>query len=132
MQYLKKLIEKKNLIEKITLLNYVSDEELAELYKNSIAVVFPSYIGSHSFPLYEAFYFRKPVLYNQDILSKEFQDLVYLINIQSKKNLYDKICLMIEDKKKKEKIINNAEKKFFEIFNEQKIVEQLKTVLIDS
>ena len=39
---------------------------------------------------------------------------------------------MIEDKKKKEKIINNAEKKFFEIFNEQKIVEQLKTVLIDS
>ncbi len=132
LQYLKKLIEKKNLIEKITLLNYVSDEELAELYKNSIAVVFPSYIGSHSFPLYEAFYFRKPVLYNQDILSKEFQDLVYLINIQSKKNLYDKICLMIEDKKKKEKIINNAEKKFFEIFNEQKIVEQLKTVLIDS
>ena len=129
---LKRLIKMKNLNSRIKLLNFVSNKELRSLYNNSIAIIFPSLIGSHSFPLYEAFYFRKPVFYNQDILSQELKEFVYLIDIQSKQNLYDKICSLLEDSQKKLKIIDKAEKKFYETFNEKEIINRLKFVLIDN
>ena len=132
LKYLKELVNSKNLNKKIKLLNYVSDDELKLLYKNSIGVVFPSLIGSHSFPLYEAFYFKKPIFYNEDILSKEFKELVYLIDIKSEQDLYNKISSFLDNKIKSQKIINNAEKKFYQIFNEEKIINQLKFVLIDN
>ena len=54
---LKKIVKKNKLENKIKFLNYISDEELIYLYKNCFGLVFPSYIGSHSFPLYEGFLF---------------------------------------------------------------------------
>ena len=122
---LKKMIKIKNLNNRIKLLNFVSDGELKSLYNSSKAIIFPSLIGSHSFPLYEAFYFRKPVFYNQDILSKELKEFVYLIDVKSKKDLYHKMCSLLEDNQRKAKIIDKAEKKFYEIFNEKKIINKL-------
>jgi len=126
--YLKNLIKEKNLQNRITLLNYIEDEQLRFMYKNSIGIVFPSLIGSHSFPLYEAFYFRKPVFYNKDILSREFSEFVNLIDINSTKSFYDQLIKSFNKNKTKE-LTDRAEIKFQEIFNEKKILMNLETMI---
>ena len=125
---LQNIIKVKNL-NNIKLLGFVSDEELISLYNNAMGVIFPSLIGSHSFPLYEAFYFQKPVFYNEKILSNELKKYVYLIDVSSKKSLYKKILNFLEDDKKKNQITLNAKKKFDEIFDEKKIIDNLKYLI---
>ena len=125
--YLKKIIKLKKLEKKIILLKYLEDDVLYYLYKQSIGLIFPSLIGSHSFPMHEAFYFRKPVFYNKKILSNEFKKFVYLIDIKSIDNLYKKIKTHFS--KNNSKVINNAKKKFEMLFNEKKIISDIKLIL---
>ena len=125
---LKKIIIEKKLEKKVLLLDYVDDKKLVWLYKNCIAVVFPSLIGSHSFPLYEAFYFKKPIFYNKDILSKEFADYVYLIDIRSTKSLFNQFLNFL-DNDRTNTLVRNAELKFKHTFNEIKIVNKLDRII---
>ena len=59
--------------------------------------------------MHEAFYFRKPVFYNKEILSNEFKKFVYLIDIKSVDSLYAKIKNHFS--KNNNKLIIKAEKK---------------------
>ena len=88
------------------------------LYKNCFGLVFPSYIGSHSFPLYEGFYFNKPVFYNSSIISEELKKFVYLIDIKKKKSLLEKINVAIKFKEKNKQLIKRSKKLYKKEFNE--------------
>ena len=118
LEKLKKIVKKNNLENKIKFLNYISDEELIYLYKNCFGLVFPSYIGSHSFPLYEGFYFNKPVFYNSSIISEELKKFVYLIDIKKKKSLLEKINVAIKFKEKNKQLIKRSKKLYKKEFNE--------------
>ena len=56
------VIERLNLKDQVILLDYLNNFEIQELYKNCSALVMPSLIGYSSLPLYEAFFFKKPIL----------------------------------------------------------------------
>ena len=47
----------------------------------------PTKIGTHSFPLYEAFFFKKPIIYNHKILDSSLKKRVMKININNYNNL---------------------------------------------
>tara|TARA_A100001011_G_C14222345_1_gene804961 strand:- start:16 stop:1146 length:1131 start_codon:yes stop_codon:yes gene_type:complete len=122
------VIKKKNLQDRIFLLNYVSDQELKFLYQNSFGIVFPSLIGSHSFPLYEAFYFEKPVFYNKEILSKELLKYVYPIDVNFTQSFYNQL-IKIYDENETKKLTDKAKNKFNEIFDEKKIIQNLESMI---
>ncbi len=61
-KYLKKRIKALDLEEEVVFLNYVSQNELATLYKNAYALIYPSLAGLDSMAALEAMYFDCPVL----------------------------------------------------------------------
>ena len=68
-------------------LNYVSDDDLIFLYKNCSALIIPSLVGTHTFPLYEGFYFKKPLIYNSKNLDQKFRENVISLNTDDLKSL---------------------------------------------
>jgi len=59
--YLKKLKQKvkiKNVEKNFVFLKYLNNLEIINLYKRCKAVIMPTKIGTHSFPLYEAFFLK--------------------------------------------------------------------------
>ena len=53
-QYIVKLIEELGLRESVKVLGFISNEEVYTLYKNSIALVMPTFLGPTNMPLLEA------------------------------------------------------------------------------
>lgn len=95
--FIKERINDLGMTKEVIILNYLDDEEICYLYKNCFAVAFPSLVGSQSLPLFESFFFQKPIMYNEKILDTFYQDATLRLNIDDHQNLGFNI----------EKIINN-------------------------
>ncbi len=61
-RYLTKKVESLDLQQEVIFLDYVSQKELASLYKNAYAMVYPCLAGPDSLSALEALYFNCPVL----------------------------------------------------------------------
>ena len=61
-KYLLNQVEELDLSENVLFLDYVEEDELASLYKNAFALVYPSLAGVDSLSALEAMYFNCPVL----------------------------------------------------------------------
>tara|TARA_B100000989_G_scaffold29126_1_gene18723 strand:- start:3840 stop:5027 length:1188 start_codon:yes stop_codon:yes gene_type:complete len=90
-QYLNEKAKEFNLTNQITFLEYLSDEDIKVLYKNCKALIMPSLVGYSSLPLYESFYFEKPVFYSKDLLDTSLQKFVNEIDLKDPNNLSDEI-----------------------------------------
>ena len=51
----------------------------------------PTYVARSTLPLYEAFYFKIPVIYSKDILDKKLEEFVFTVDLDNPKDLSDKI-----------------------------------------
>ena len=88
------LVNKMNefgLVNQITFFEYLNDEDIKNLYTNCKGVVMPSLVGYSSLPLYEAFYFEKPIFYTKDLLDVSLQKYVNQINIEDPVNLVNEL-----------------------------------------
>ncbi len=90
-EYLIKKTQEFNLDNQIKFFEYVKDEEIKILYKNCKALIIPSLVGYSSLPLYEAFYFEKPVFYTKDLLDISLRKFVTEIDLQNPDNLASQI-----------------------------------------
>ena len=90
-KYLVSLTKKLHVDEHFVFLNYVDDNDLIYLYKNCFALIIPSLVGTHTFPLYEGFYFKKPLIYNSKNLDKKFLNNVIKLNIDDQESLKEGI-----------------------------------------
>jgi len=108
LNFLQILAQKEGVKEKIIFFNYLSDNQLVYLYKNCSCVVFPSLIGFDSFPLFESFYFKKMIIYNQYLIDKSYKSNVILLNINKYDDLEKKLLYFKKYKKyfKKKTAIN--------------------------
>ncbi|MBR5304229.1 MAG: glycosyltransferase family 4 protein [Candidatus Gastranaerophilales bacterium] len=61
-KYLINQVEKLDLQEKVIFLDYVNQKQMASLYKNAYALVYPSLAGPDTISALEALYFNCPVL----------------------------------------------------------------------
>ena len=130
LSYIKKLIEKKNSQKYFILFDYLSDEDITKIYKKCFAVIFPSYVGSHSFPLWEGFYFKKPVIFNQYTLDSDLKKFVFQLDIHSTKSLTEKIDL-INNSVETQNIIDQSNKYYNSIFDEKYILKDIKKIIND-
>lgn len=62
LSYIKKLISELKLEQRICLTGFISDIEVNCLYRNAIALVYPSFLGPTNMPLLEAIHLNCPVL----------------------------------------------------------------------
>lgn len=90
-KYIDDLIEKNQLNESFIIFEYLNDNEVIQLYKNAFGVVMPTYVARSTLPLYESFYFRKPVFYSNDILDKKLYEFVIGFDLNEPADLVKKI-----------------------------------------
>ena len=109
------LVNKMNefgLDNQITFFEYLNDEDIKSLYKNCKGVVMPSLVGYSSLPLYEAFYFKKPIFYTKDLLDVSLKKYVNEINIEDPENLVNEFMNFEKNAKDIDLKVNLA-KSFF-------------------
>jgi len=128
LSYIKKLIKNKNSQEYFIFFDYLSDGDIARLYKKSLAVIFPSYVGSHSFPLWEGFYFKKPVIFNQYTLDSDLKKFVFQLDVNSMKSLTEKINF-IKNNVETQRMVNQSNDYYNLIFDEKYIHENIKEIV---
>jgi hypothetical protein len=130
------LVNKMNefgLNNQITFFEYLNDEDIKSLYTNCKGVVMPSLVGYSSLPLYEAFYFEKPIFYTKDLLDVSLQKYVNQINIEDPENLVNELINFEKNIKEINSKVNLAKSffnnnlsqnqissKYFEFFNKIK------------
>jgi glycosyltransferase involved in cell wall biosynthesis len=110
--FIKNRINNLGIINEVFIFNYLNDDEICYLYKNCFAVAFPSLVGSQSLPLFEAFFFQKPIIYNQKILDPFYKDSTLALNIDDYQNLGINIEKIINNPK----LINDITKRGLEIY----------------
>jgi len=62
--YVKLYVRNLNLEDRVRFIGFVGDEEIPDLYRQSVALVMPSYFGPTNLPPIEAFELGVPVLYS--------------------------------------------------------------------
>ena len=90
-KFIKELIKKNNLEKNFIIFNYLTNEEILALYFKCKALIMPTYVARSTLPLYEAFYFKIPVIYSKDILDKKLEEFVFTVDLDNPKDLSDKI-----------------------------------------
>ncbi len=125
---IKSIIKKKNLEESFVIFDYVKDEELIYLYKNCSCIIIPTLVAPHTFPLYEAFYFKKPVIYNKSILDEQLLDRVIKLDVNNIENFKEALN-HLKDEEYIKKIINDNYQYYKKIFNKNKNTEFLYKLL---
>ena len=119
--HIKKRIDELNLVDQVVCLEYLSDEEIRNLYTNCKALVMPSLIGYSSLPLYEAFYYKKPVFYTAGLLDKSLKEFVTEIDIENPENLAEEINNIENNIEKINRKKINAYEYFIKNLSDEKI-----------
>jgi glycosyltransferase involved in cell wall biosynthesis len=127
---IKNHIKKNNLEDIFIIFNYVTDDELFYLYQNCSGVIIPTLVAPHTFPLYEAFFFKKPVIYNEKILDDELKSKVIGLDISDIGHL-EKTLKKINDKIFVDNLVNKNFIYYEETFNIEKKNNLLKKIFDD-
>lgn len=102
-------IEKEEISKFVEFLGYVSDSELAKLYKNALAFVTPSLIEGFGLPGLEAMAAGTPVIAARaSCLPEIYDESALFFNPFDPKDLKDKIESVIYSEKKREKYIKKG------------------------
>ena len=88
-----------NINEQIHYLGFVEDEEIHNLYEQSIALVMPTYFGPTNIPPLEAFSLNVPVCYS-DLkgLKEQVGEAAFLMNLKDPNSLVNNLLTILNDK----------------------------------
>ena len=112
--YLIKKSKELEIKDNILFLSHVSNKDLINLYKNSFALVMPTYFGPINIPPIEAHKYGVPVIYSKQFANLHYDfDYQIPIDLEDNQTLIDAIESLQKDKDLRNKLINNG-KKFYE------------------
>lgn len=110
--------------QNIIFTDFVSDEELAWLYKNCRVYVFPSLMEGFGLPGLEAMSYQAPVVSSSaTCLPEVYGKAAHYFNPKDVNDMAKKIEAVLTDKKLREKLIENG-KKQLEKYSWQRMAEQ--------
>ena len=108
-KYLENEIEELGLENSIVFLNYVSQDELATLYKNAFAMVYPCLAGPDSIVALEALYFDCPVLISNHLgYHQQLKKSAIYFNPLDEGDIVEKI-LLLNDPAIRDDVISNGQ-----------------------
>ncbi|MFY9105114.1 glycosyltransferase [Aliarcobacter cryaerophilus] len=97
--------------KQIKYLGFVDDNEIPNLYKQSLALVMPTYFGPTNIPPLEAFEYETPVCYS-DLkgLRKQVKDAAFLIDLKNPNSLVNALLCILNNHNKVQKKIKTGKK----------------------
>jgi len=129
--YVKSYVRKLDLEDRVLFVGFVENEEIPELYRQSVALVMPSYFGPTNLPPLEAFELGVPVLYSDKAgLRDQVGDAALLMDLSDPVSMADHLKNLIEDPGLRSKLVE-AGKERLKYFDSMDRVGILKRVLED-
>jgi len=106
-----RMVQDQSLSDNIYFLDFVSNNEIIQLYKSCYAFIMPTFFGPTNIPIVEALYLGAPIICS-DVFSmpEQVKDAALLIDPHSSQDIADKIDLLLKDKNLRESLIANGEK----------------------
>lgn len=109
LRYIKDYVHKLGLESRIRFAGFVSDREVIELYRQSFALVMPTYFGATNLPPLEAYELGVPVLYSDKPgLRDQVGDAALLLDLQDPTTMADQLSLLKSDQKLREDLIQKG------------------------
>ena len=110
--YIKNRVFVLGLEDRIRFADFVSSQEIPELYLQSIALVMPTYFGPTNLPPLEAFVLKVPVLYS-DIagLRDQVGDAGLLMNLKDPTSMAEHLKNLINDEYLRNRLIESGQKR---------------------
>lgn len=127
-KYIENYSHKLKVEERVRYAGFVSDNEMIELYRQSLALVMPSYFGTTNIPPLEAFQLGTPVLYpNRLGLREQVGDAALLMDLKDPNSMATHLKDLFENKQKREKLISAGYQrlKYFDKFDRIKILKNI-------
>jgi len=116
MPYVKQMAKEKGLFDRIRFAGFVPGHEMPYLYRQSIALVMPTYFGPTNLPPLEAFRLKVPVLYS-DLpgLREQVADASLLMDLQDPGSLADHIVNLVNDDALRQSLVEKGEARLSEL-----------------
>lgn len=112
LKYIQAMIKKYDLDSKIKILGFVDDNKLINLYKNALALVFPSFFGPDNLPPLEAMALGCPVIAADHPGHREqLGEAALFFEVCDEFQLAERINQLITDKKLRNTLIEKGYKK---------------------
>jgi len=123
-------IKKNELTDLFTLIPFASNDEVIFFYQNVFAVVMPTRGGPTNLPLYESFFFKKPIFYTKDLLNDDnIKKAIIEIDIKDPTDFANK--LLSTDNIDFDKIKSYAYDYYFKVCNKEIYINNYKSILND-
>lgn len=98
---------KLGLSERVRFAGFVSNDEIAPLYKQSLCLVMPTYFGPTNLPPLEAFELDVPVLFSDKAgLREQVGDAALLMDLKNPESMAGHLKNLIEDERLRERLKN--------------------------
>jgi glycosyltransferase involved in cell wall biosynthesis len=113
----------------VIILDFVSNNNLYHLYKNSKGLIMPTYFGPTNIPPLEALYLNVPIVYPLDLaVNEDFSDLIIKIDLNEVNSLVKAILLLQNNNSFRTNMLKNfneRKKNIFNFDNKKKIIEKI-------
>jgi glycosyltransferase involved in cell wall biosynthesis len=107
--HVKNYVHQLRLEERVRFVGFVKNEEIPDLYCQSIALVMPTYFGPTNLPPLEAFALRVPVLYSDKAgLRDQVGDAALLMDLSDPSSMANHLKALIEDESVRNALINSG------------------------
>ncbi len=127
---IKSYAKRLKVFDRLLFTDFVSDQELIALYKNSLALVMPTFFGPTNLPPLEAFKIGVPVIYpDLNGLREQVGHAALLIDLNDPNSLSEAIIKLLKNKNLKNDLITKG----YKIANKSKNynrIEALESILI--
>ena len=128
--FIKNEIEKNELNKLFTIIPFASNEEVIFFYENVFGVVMPTTGGPTNLPLYESFFFKKPIFYTKDLLNDEnLKKAIIEIDIKDPIDFVNKLLNI--DNLDLDKIKSYAYDYYFKVCDKEIYKKNYKSILKD-
>lgn len=125
LSFVREYVEKLKLSNRVRFVGFVKNEEMYNLYHQSLALVMPTYFGPTNLPPLEAFEIGTPVLYSdKNGLREQVGESALLMDLKNSKSMAEHLKNLIEDEGLRQKLIKAGRNKidYYNSFNRVNIL----------
>jgi glycosyltransferase involved in cell wall biosynthesis len=132
LSYIKDITKKLNLESQVRFIGFVENEEIVNLYSQSLALVMPTYFGPTNMPPLEAFKLNTPVLYS-DLpgLRDQVNDAALLLDLYDPNSLVLNLKKLLNSEEERNNLINKGKLRYNEIVSKNNNHQILKKIIDD-
>jgi glycosyltransferase involved in cell wall biosynthesis len=131
LRYVLEYAKEQGVDDLVRYIGFAPDEEIYSLYKNSLALVMPTYFGPTNIPPLEAFYVGVPVIYS-DLpgLKEQVGDAALLCDLKNPNSLAEILQKLIDDENLRLELVRRGKERL-EALSKVKLADVLDKIFED-